>query len=203
MAWKFLSIGKANQEIERLRAENDKLQQEKSSASASPPVAEPPKAEADDDMIKCEACNGTGNCAECSGQGKCTECSGEGKIGANAVGTAKGALAKANAALDDANVNLSKANASLDNFKAALAGKDQEIKALNEKLASKDGEVKVKVSRALADAQAQLGHPALPGEKQTTTGTTQANGATKTGLDKILAAAKADLAAAGYQRKSN
>lgn len=199
MAWKFLSIGKANSEIERLNKELE------AAKAANPPKTDPPAAAApaepakpktDDspgEYMDCEACNGSGTCAECMGNGKCAECGGEGEVEAEGAEARapKSNSRKLAAQVDDLNLtiqNLSKKVTSLEND---LAGRDADIKTLNEKLAAKDGEVKVQVSRQVVATQAALGQPAAPAIPATAT-TTTGNGELK-GVARLRAGIKTEL----------
>lgn len=192
MAWKFLTIPKANAEIDRLRKENEELKAKAAAVPAAAPVAQ------DDGMVECDACNGTGACAECSGAGKCTECAGSGKVEAKAIGQNKGALAKARASLDDANSSLEKASQQVASLQQTLTSKDAEIKSLTERLAAKDSEVNALVARKVQAEQAALGQPPVAASPKEAT-----NGKEKSGLSRVLSACKSDLDAAGYVRKTN
>lgn len=196
MAWKFLSIGKANQEIERLRAENEQLTKQKEAA------ANPPATAAAVEEIPCEPCNHTGKCAECGGSGKVT---------AESLAHCDGPLAKANAALDEANATNASLSDSLEKANAALAAKDSEISRLREEIKAKDGEVKIKVAAALVNEQARLGQPPLPNPPtegadpaKTQNTITGSNGKeVAPGRPRILAACREALDSVGYKRKQN
>jgi chromosome segregation ATPase len=152
MAWKFLSIAKANARIDELEAQAATITTER------------------DEARKALETNG----AEISAQGE-----------------------QAQKDLAAANTKLTQVEADLVTAKASVASQASEIKALKDTLAGKDAEVQAAVARKLAEEQAKLGQSGKP--------TPPAVGAAAAkepfGADRVIAAARADLAAAGYVPK--
>lgn len=87
--------------------------------------------------------------------------------------------------------------AGLNKAERTIMDQTGQIKALEEKLAAKEAEVKVTVARQVLDVQAALGQPAAPSPAQTTA--TASPGGTP-GISRVIAAAKEDLAKAGYKQ---
>src|SRR5690349_5090724 len=100
--------------------------------------------------------------------------------------------------LDTANKSLAQAQSDLATAKASVASKAAEIESLKSKLAAKDEEVKTAAARQALNIQAALGQPSAPVVPDNAKPGAD-SGKPKTGIARIIAAAKADLQKAGYE----
>ena len=206
MSLKLWNIVKANERIKALESENEKLKAAQPADPISPtpavtpvpgacaPVAPTAGAESSPDNDPDH--DGDQHCEECNGTGMCSECMGEGTIPKKADASApRSRHAQMAADLTTARQTIGTLQGQLEAANAAIKAKDEEIGTLKEAAKNIPGAV----AQQVQIQQAKIGLPTPPTPPSTATG--NSNGVS--GMQRVLAASREELAKLGYTRKEN